>query len=85
MVTRTTNEWLKIFQELDIPCLQVNSMQDLLSDKHLQDVGFFSESEHPSEGSIWSAHSPFWVDGVTEYPDKPAPGLPDDMIEWYSR
>ena len=50
MPGRTTDEWLQIFQELDIPCTPVNSMQDLLSDKHLQDVGFFSESEHPGEG-----------------------------------
>ncbi len=85
IATRTTDEWLKIFKELDIPCTAVNSMQDLLSDKHLQDVGFFSESRHPSEGSVRSAHSPFWVDGVTEYPDKPAQGLSCDMVEWYPR
>ena len=66
MVTHTTSEWLKIFKELDIPCTRVYSMLDLLENEHLQDVGFFSESQHPTEGSIRSAHSPFWVEDVEE-------------------
>ena len=55
------------------------------TDNHLQDVGFFSESEHPGEGAIRSAHSPFWLDGVAEHPDKPAPSIQSDMIQWHTR
>jgi crotonobetainyl-CoA:carnitine CoA-transferase CaiB-like acyl-CoA transferase len=39
---RTTAEWLAIFQRLDIPHSPVRSPQDLLSDPHLDDVGFFA-------------------------------------------
>ncbi len=87
MVTHTTSEWLKIFKELDIPCTRVYSMLDLLENEHLQDVGFFSESQHPTEGSIRSAHSPFWVADVEEHPDKPAPGRSDNTkkIKWHAR
>ena len=75
MPERTTDEWIEIFKRLDIPCTPVNSMQDLLSDKHLQDVGFFKEVEHPGEGMIRSVRSPFVVQGVEQHPDTPAPGL----------
>jgi crotonobetainyl-CoA:carnitine CoA-transferase CaiB-like acyl-CoA transferase len=39
---RTTAQWLATFQRLDIPHSPVRSPQDLLSDPHLDDVGFFA-------------------------------------------
>src|SRR5215510_1247048 len=52
LALKTTAEWLKIFDELDIPAARYNSIDDLLSDPHLNDVGFFGAEEHPSEGKI---------------------------------
>jgi crotonobetainyl-CoA:carnitine CoA-transferase CaiB-like acyl-CoA transferase len=48
----TTEEWMEIFAELDIPAARYNTIDELFDDPHLNDVGFFSEEEHPSEGSI---------------------------------
>lgn len=52
IATRSTNEWLQICEENEIPCIRVNSIDDLLNDEHLNAVGFFQEIEHPTEGRI---------------------------------
>lgn len=87
MPARTTEDWLRIFLDMDIPCTPVNSMEDLLTDEHLNDVGFFEDVEHPSEGRIRSMHSAFWVDGVDQTTDTPAPPRSTDSkaISWTQR
>jgi crotonobetainyl-CoA:carnitine CoA-transferase CaiB-like acyl-CoA transferase len=49
---RTTDEWLPIFQNLEIPTARVSSLDDLLRDPHLTQVGFFKQVTHPTEGEI---------------------------------
>jgi len=49
---RTTDEWVELFDKLDVPAARYNSIDDLLTDPHLKDVGFFKEEDHPSEGKI---------------------------------
>lgn len=95
MLERTTDDWINIFNELDIPCSLVNSLQDLLEEDHLRDVGMFYDTEHPTEGLIRSIRSPFLVEGVAEAPDLPAPNLQqktekkteksDEAIAWHKR
>jgi len=41
-----------LFDRLDVPAARYNSIDDLLTDPHLDDVGFFRTEEHPSEGRI---------------------------------
>lgn len=50
--SRSTADWLALCNEHEIPCQQVNTIEDLLQDPHLRSVGFFQQVEHPSEGSI---------------------------------
>jgi crotonobetainyl-CoA:carnitine CoA-transferase CaiB-like acyl-CoA transferase len=50
--SRTTDEWVELFDKLDVPAARYNSIDDLLADPHLKDVGFFREEDHPSEGRI---------------------------------
>ncbi len=49
---KTTDEWVELFDKLDVPAARYNSIDDLLTDPHLADVGFYKEENHPSEGKI---------------------------------
>ena len=49
---KTTDEWVELFDKLDVPAARYNSIDDLMTDPHLKDVGFFREEDHPSEGKI---------------------------------
>jgi crotonobetainyl-CoA:carnitine CoA-transferase CaiB-like acyl-CoA transferase len=49
---KTTDEWVDLFDKLDVPAARYNSIDDLLTDPHLKDVGFYREEEHPTQGKI---------------------------------
>jgi crotonobetainyl-CoA:carnitine CoA-transferase CaiB-like acyl-CoA transferase len=72
---RTTAQWISALEQVDVPCARLASVADLLNDAHLRDVSFFAESEHPTQGRIRFARSPFRVEGVDAAPDHPAPEL----------
>lgn len=73
---RTSSEWLALLDERDIPCAPVNSLEDILDDPHLADVGMFVEVDHPSEGRIVNVRSPFRSASMED--DVPAPMLGAD-------
>ena len=43
VLTRTAEEWQPLLEQVQIPCAQVNRLDDLSTDPHLRDVGFFAE------------------------------------------
>jgi crotonobetainyl-CoA:carnitine CoA-transferase CaiB-like acyl-CoA transferase len=49
---KTTDEWVELFDKLDVPAARYNTIDELMTDPHLQEVGFFKEEHHPSEGKI---------------------------------
>jgi crotonobetainyl-CoA:carnitine CoA-transferase CaiB-like acyl-CoA transferase len=49
---KTTDEWVELFDKLDVPAARYNTIDELMTDPHLRDVGFFREEQHPSEGKI---------------------------------
>ncbi|MEM1285185.1 MAG: CoA transferase [Pseudomonadota bacterium] len=87
MPERTSAEWLTVLRALDIPCSPVNTLDDLLGDPHLRDVGLFEEIDHPSEGALRAVRAPFWVNGIDQEPDTPAPAKPatGEGIAWRAR
>jgi crotonobetainyl-CoA:carnitine CoA-transferase CaiB-like acyl-CoA transferase len=52
MATRTTGEWLEIFEETSVPTIVVNTLEGLKDDPHLKAVGFWQEVDHPTEGRL---------------------------------
>lgn len=81
LLTRTTEEWLDLFDEADIPAMPVNTPDSLIDDPHLQDVGFFNKVEHPSEGAIWDMAVPANWSETQPAPDKLAPLLGEHSEE----
>lgn len=49
---RTTEEWLKLFSDLQIPAGRINTLEDVLEDPYFEEGGFFIHQSHPSEGPI---------------------------------
>lgn len=49
---KTTAEWIEIFDKADVPAMQYHTLESLIQDPHLNDVGFFRKVDHPTEGRI---------------------------------
>jgi len=52
MATRTSAEWLKFFEQADIPHAPLHDLDSLIDDPHLNAVGLFQTIAHPTEGTL---------------------------------
>jgi len=52
MPTRTTSEWTAFLDAQDIPNAVIHTLDQLQSDPHMDDVGFWHRFEHPTEGAL---------------------------------
>ena len=77
----TTAEWLELFDRGDVPAMPYHTLDSLLEDPHLKDVGFFELKDHPTEGKTRSMRLPNkWSSGVRrEW--VPAPKLGQHGVE----
>ncbi|MFZ4410583.1 MAG: CoA transferase, partial [Paracraurococcus sp.] len=82
LAQRTTAEWLEIFAAADVPAARYNTLDDLLEDPHLQDVGFWHFDDHPTEGRIRRTRTPVTFAGGMRAETLPAPrpGAQTDTI-----
>jgi len=78
---KTSEEWIDIFEKSDIPCMRYNSLEDLLKDPHLKDVGFLQEIEHPTEGKIQQIGLTNQFSGGMRQDFLPAPQLGENTTE----
>jgi crotonobetainyl-CoA:carnitine CoA-transferase CaiB-like acyl-CoA transferase len=75
LARKTTAEWLEIFAAADVPAARYNTIDDLLEDPHLADVGFWNFDEHPTEGRIRRTRTPVTFGGGMRDEVLPAPRL----------
>jgi crotonobetainyl-CoA:carnitine CoA-transferase CaiB-like acyl-CoA transferase len=81
MKAKTTAEWVEIFDRADVPAMPYHTLDSLLADPHLADVGFFELKEHPTEGRTRSMRLPNkWSTGVRR-DWAPAPKLGQQSVE----
>ena len=52
LATRTTAEWTELLTVHDIPCVPAHTIETLLEDPHLREVGLIREMDHPTEGRV---------------------------------
>ena len=81
LTARSTAEWLATFERLDIPHSPVRTPQELLSDPHLADVGFFTTNfsgETPVTRTLRVAVN---VEDVATERDLPPPPLGADTAD----
>jgi crotonobetainyl-CoA:carnitine CoA-transferase CaiB-like acyl-CoA transferase len=79
--TRTTAEWLEILERADVPCMPYHTLDSVLEDPHLHDVGFFEIKDHPTEGRTRSMRLPNKWSCGTRRDWNPAPKLGQQSIE----
>ncbi|MBI4189469.1 MAG: CoA transferase [Betaproteobacteria bacterium] len=58
MLKKTTAQWLILLEEADIPVMPMHTLESLIEDPHLNESGFFSLIDHPTEGKIRSMAVP---------------------------
>lgn len=75
---RSTQEWLDAFKKADIPCADVNKLEDLVDDAHLRSADFFHTMTHPVAGELMYARTPFNMPTTPQAKDRPAPELDAD-------
>ena len=78
---KKTEEWLEIFERLDVPAARYNTIEDLLDDPHLNDVKFLRTEEHPSEGQIRRTRIPNTFSGGMRVQETHAPLLGEHTRE----
>jgi crotonobetainyl-CoA:carnitine CoA-transferase CaiB-like acyl-CoA transferase len=76
--TKTTAEWLELLTKADIPCGPVVALEELYDDPHLQDVKFFGDYEHPTEGKMKIPRPAVWMSETPPQVGNPAPPLGAD-------
>lgn len=85
MKTRTTADWLALFDRADVPAMPMHSFSSALEDPHLRETGFFEEIDHPTEGRIRQMAVPTRFSRTPARPEKPAPSLGADGEKVLSR
>jgi crotonobetainyl-CoA:carnitine CoA-transferase CaiB-like acyl-CoA transferase len=51
---KTTAEWIEIFDRNDVPAMPYHTLDSLLEDPHLADIGMFEILDHPTESGVRS-------------------------------
>jgi crotonobetainyl-CoA:carnitine CoA-transferase CaiB-like acyl-CoA transferase len=82
--TRTTAEWLELFDRCDIPCAPMNNLDALIDDPHLASVGFFQTLTHPTEGPVRYTGIPSRWDGLSLKITRHAPLLGEHSVSTLS-
>ncbi|MCC6534432.1 MAG: CoA transferase [Burkholderiales bacterium] len=81
MRTRTSAEWLDVLERADIPAAPLHTLESLMADPHLDDVGFFRIEQHPSEGALRSMKLPLRFSLSRPGNSRPAPRLGEHSVE----
>lgn len=72
-LTRTSAEWQALFEEIDVPVMQMHDFESVLSDPHLTAVDFFARVDHPTEGPIRVMRNPVTLSDTPATLPRPAP------------
>jgi crotonobetainyl-CoA:carnitine CoA-transferase CaiB-like acyl-CoA transferase len=78
---KTTAEWIEIFDRTDVPAMPFQTLDDLMQDPHLADIGFLQRIDHPTEGKIWNMTLPNRISGGARRDFRPAPKIGQHSVE----
>jgi crotonobetainyl-CoA:carnitine CoA-transferase CaiB-like acyl-CoA transferase len=81
MCTRTTAEWLERLGHTGVPVMAVNSLDDLLTDEHLEAIGYWQRVDHPTEGTLRLPGVPMSFSASPGVIRRPPPRLGEHSVE----
>lgn len=71
---KTTEEWIQVFRQADLPAMPCHTLETLTEDPHLKAVDLIAFETHPTEGKTAVIRSTVQVDGV--YPSSSTAAVP---------
>ncbi len=71
---KTTDEWLAVFREADLPAMPCHTLETLTQDPHLKAVELINFENHPTEGKTAVIRATIQVDGA--YPSARSAAAP---------
>jgi crotonobetainyl-CoA:carnitine CoA-transferase CaiB-like acyl-CoA transferase len=81
LAEKTTDEWLVLLRQLEIPADRVSSLDDLKTDPQLVATGFFKHASHPTEGEIVFTDQPVRFGGGGAATERLQPRLGEHSFE----
>jgi crotonobetainyl-CoA:carnitine CoA-transferase CaiB-like acyl-CoA transferase len=81
LAEKTTDEWLVLLRQLEIPADRVSSLDDLKIDPQLVATGFFRHASHPTEGEIVFTDQPVRFGGDSTATERLQPRLGEHSFE----
>lgn len=72
LLDATTDDWLARFRAADIPAMPCHTLDTLVDDPHLTEVGLLGREQHPLEGEVVRIRPTILFDGNTAPPGAPA-------------
>jgi crotonobetainyl-CoA:carnitine CoA-transferase CaiB-like acyl-CoA transferase len=85
LTLRTNTEWLALIGETDIPFAVLNELEDLLTDPHLESIGFSNRMEHETEGMLRLPSSPIEMSATPPSIRRLPPRLGENTAEVLAR
>jgi crotonobetainyl-CoA:carnitine CoA-transferase CaiB-like acyl-CoA transferase len=81
LADKTTDQWLGLLRDLEIPAARMSSLDALIDDPQLDAGGFFKHATHPSEGEIAFTDLPVRFGDDTTSAERLQPRLGEHSIE----
>ncbi len=78
---KTNAEWIAIFDKVDVPAMQYHTLESLMEDPHLKEVGFFRKFDHPTEGRMIDMALPNQSTAGSRTDFMPAPKVGQHTVE----
>jgi crotonobetainyl-CoA:carnitine CoA-transferase CaiB-like acyl-CoA transferase len=75
LTSRNTADWIKTLDALEIPVGPVKTLDEVIGDPHLAEIGFFRQMAHPTEGGLVMPDVPVRFAGTPAAIDRLPPRL----------
>lgn len=86
MATKTADEWVEVFKDIDCPFTKVNNLAEALQDEYFKARGMIVEMDHPTEGHFTSVGLPVRFVGMEQRENTVPPALgqqTDEILSEY--